>query len=114
MIRFGIYGVDFVFHAPRRHVHFAADNGLDALLFARFVKIDRPEQHAVIRDRAGGLPQGLYRGGQLGNLTFAVEQTVFGMDVQMYEIGHNVPFLYNKNEKNTGSNGRAGGENGCT
>ena len=43
----------------RRHVHLAADDGLDVVTSRRFVELDGPEEVAVIRHTHGGHPQGL-------------------------------------------------------
>ncbi len=65
-----------------------ADDGLDARRFARFVKLDGAVHAAVVGEgqrvhttRFGRLDQPL-------DVRLAVEQAVFGMDVQVGEVGH--------------------------
>ena len=73
----------------RRHVRFDADDRLDPLGLALFVKLVGPEAVPVVRDRHGLLVLGLGLGHELLDLHGPVEHRVFGVDVQMREVfGH--------------------------
>ena len=70
------------------HIHFAAKDGLDAIIFAALEKIRSPKQVAVVGDGAGGHAKILGAGAQILDADGAVKQAVFGMAMQMNEIGH--------------------------
>ena len=70
----------------RRHVNFAADDGFQAALHGRFVKLHRAKQVSVVGDGHRGLFQ--LRGAvhQPRHLTGAVEQTVIRMKMKVNKI----------------------------
>ena len=67
--------------ASGRHIHLAADDGLDPLRFAGAVEVDGAVHDAMVRDGAGSLPHPLDHLGQVTDAAGAVQQAVFGMDV---------------------------------
>ena len=64
-------------------VDLAADDGLDALLFALFVELHAAEHDAVVRDSQRLHAQFLGAGDELVDARGAVQQAVFGMYVKM-------------------------------
>ena len=64
-------------------IDLAADDGLDALLFALFVELHAAEHDAVVRDGQRLHAQFLGAGDELVDARSAVQQTVFGMYVKM-------------------------------
>ena len=85
--------VGFVAHGtveapPGRDVRLAAQNGREPHLARRVVKLHRAVHHAVVRQR-DGRRSGLRRpAAKLVDSAGAVEQRVFGVDVQMDELIH--------------------------
>ena len=75
----GIQLIDPVKARPRRHIKLAADDGLDAGLFCRLVKIHAAIHDAVVRDGAGRLPQLLEPLHQRVDAAGAVQKAVFRM-----------------------------------
>ena len=69
-------------------VDLAAENGLDADLGALLGEIGRAVHVAVIGDGAGGHAEVLGAVAQVLEADGPVQQAVFGMAVQMHEIGH--------------------------
>ena len=69
-------------------VNLAAENGLDAEILAGRVEIGRAEHVAVVGDGAGGHAVILGAGAEILDADGAVQQAVFGMAMQMDEIGH--------------------------
>ena len=70
-----------VVHRPRSRIHLAADDWLDARLFAGFIEIDHTEHGAMISNGARIHPEPLHIFRQLGDPAHPVEQAVFSMDV---------------------------------
>ena len=88
---FTVRPVNLVEAGAGRHIGFTAENRLDPGLFRLFIKFHQAVHDAVIGHGDRLLPQ---RGGPLNQsrkAAGAVEQTVFAVDMQMYE-GH-PPFL---------------------
>ena len=80
-------GAGFFEPRPRRYIHFAADDGLDAGLRGLEVKIEGAEKVAVVRDSDSGhaeingfFDQAIERAGP-------VKEAVFGVEVKVDEIG---------------------------
>ena len=67
-------------------IDFAADERLHAFGFGGVEKIDRPEQHAVVGQRHGGLAQLRHAADQAVDAAGAVEQAVVAVDMQVDEI----------------------------
>ena len=77
----------FVEPALRRHVEFAADDGLDPGLVSLLVEINGSVHVAVVRDGHGGhlvVPCHLE---EIGKADGTVEETVLGVEVEVDEIG---------------------------
>jgi len=72
---------------PWCHIHFAADDGLDAGLGGFEVKIEGAEEVAVVRDCDRGHAEinGFFD--QAIERTGPVEEAVFGVEVKVDEIG---------------------------
>ncbi len=87
-----VEAVLLVMPGARGDVDLAADDGLDARGAAGLVEGHRPVHHAVVGDRQGTLPQFFGALRQLLDAAGAVEQRIFGMDVEMDE-GHRITFL---------------------
>lgn len=85
-------------------VDLAAEYGLDAEVLAGSVKIGRAEHVAVIGDGAGGHTVILGAGAEILDADRAVQKTVFGMTMQMHEIGHER--LLRRNERRASCCGR--------
>ena len=64
-------------------VHFAADDWFDPLVPRRLVKIDRPVQHPVVRDRQGRELQVMGLVHQPVEPASAIKQRVLGVQMQM-------------------------------
>ncbi len=77
--------------AARGKIHLAADDRLDAGLARLFVKLDGPEQGAVIGGRHGRHAVGGGSFDQIVDADRPVQQAVLGVDVQMNEVGHRCP-----------------------
>ena len=87
--RFPVQIVGLVKAGAWGHIDFAADDGLDPGFFGGAVKIDHAEHGAVIGDGAGRLAQLLQPFHQTLDPAGAVQETVFGMNVQVHEsFGH--------------------------
>ena len=69
-------------------VDLAADDGLDAEVLAGQEELGRAEQVAVVGDGAGGHAEILGAGAEILDADGAVEKAVFGVAVQVHEIGH--------------------------
>ena len=67
--------------AFRRHIDFAADDGLHALGLAGAVKVDHAVHHTVIGDGDGVLPHGFDQFRQITDAACAVQQAEFRMDM---------------------------------
>ena len=74
-----------------RRVQFAADNVFYPFLYALFGKIQTRVHIPVIGDCAGVDPVLMQMIDQIVHARRAVEQTVFRMQMSMYEVGHNYP-----------------------
>ena len=75
--------------AVDRLVGLHADQRADALLLAGAEELDRAVHHAVIGQRQGRLAEALGFLDQVFDAPKAVEQRVFGVDVQMDKVvGH--------------------------
>ena len=86
--------------AAGRHVDLAAEDGLDPGLLGRVVKNQRAVEVAVVGDGRGGRAEG---GGGLDQIADAdgpVEEAVFGVAMQMDEIGHGSRHPREKMERN--------------
>ena len=71
---------------PRRgEIGFHAQDRLDARAFGGAIEVDHREHRAVIGQRQGRHPQLRALRHQVGDAAQAVEQRVFGMDVQVNE-----------------------------
>jgi hypothetical protein len=68
------------------NIHFAADNGFDVAFFRRVIKLDGPEQVAMVRHGDGGHFQGRGPVHELADFASPVKKTVISMKVQMNEI----------------------------
>ena len=75
---------------PRSKINLAADDGMDALCLCLFVEPDSTIHNTVIGDGDRIHPQFLCAAYELLDPTRAVQQTVFGMHMQMGK-GHSVP-----------------------
>ena len=73
-----------------RDVNFATDNRLDVAFLRRLVKINQPVQGAVIRYRQRFHAETFCRVEQVADSRRAVEQAVFGVNVQMREVRNNL------------------------
>jgi hypothetical protein len=69
------------------HVHLAAEDGLDLLLLAGLVELDRAEHVAMIGEGHGAHPLGLGARHQVLDLERAIEQRVLRVDVEVDELG---------------------------
>ncbi len=74
-------------HGAGCHVGFQPDDGLDADLLRSVVKLDHTEHGAVVGDGEGGHVHLFGTLDQLLDITEAVEEGVFGVDVEVGE-GH--------------------------
>ena len=76
--------------APRRHVELGPEERLDSGLFAGQVKVDGPEQVAVVGEGQRGEAELLGPGDELVQLGRAVQEAVLRVDVQVDEVrmGH--------------------------
>ena len=70
----------------RCHIYLTADYGLNALLFAGFVKCYRAVHDSVVSKGAGSMTRTFCGSGYLRNTAGAVKQAVFAVQMQMYEI----------------------------
>lgn len=87
----GVAGGAGVFeaHALLGYVDLAAHNGLEFGLFGGLVKDQVPVHVAVVGDGRGRAAEVRGRGDQILDADGPVEEAVFGVAVQMDEIGHN-------------------------
>ena len=81
MVVLAVGTVHLIRHGASRHVHLATDDGLDALLFALFVKVDDTVHRTVVGDGQGRLTQLLGASHQPRNTAGAVQQRIFGVYV---------------------------------
>ena len=81
--RLVVHAVDAVLHPARGDIDLAADHGVQPGGLAGAVEIDHAVHHAVIGDGDGRLPERLGALDELPDAAGAVEQAVFGVDVQM-------------------------------
>ncbi len=72
--------------AGRRHVHLAADDGLDPLLAGQGVEVHRPEEVAVVGHGQGRHPVLLGLGHQLVELAGPIQERVLRVQMQVHEI----------------------------
>src|ERR1700737_4229461 len=70
----------------RRHIHFAADDRLDAALLRFKIKLHRAIKNAVIGERDSRHSEFGCRGDDVADAASAVEQRILAMNVQMNEI----------------------------
>ena len=87
---FTVNAVHLVKAGARRDVDLTADNRMDARRLCRLVEVDHPVHDAVIRDGNRRLANLLDTLHQPLDPTGAVEQTVFGMQMQM-DKSHSAP-----------------------
>ena len=71
------------------HIYLAPDNRMNSLFFGFFIKVYHPEHHAVIGDGNRSLSPFLNRPHQILDAAGAVQQTIFGMQVQMCKAHKN-------------------------
>jgi len=91
----GVFAVDAVLLVGERaggHIDLAADDGLHARLAAGAVKRHRAVHDAVVRDGQRVLTQLFGAPGQLADAARAVQQAVFGMDMEMDKGHGDAPF----------------------
>ena len=86
MILFAVAGLTFQAGAGR-HVHFAADDGLDALGAGRLVKLNHPVHRPVVGDGEGREFQRVRPVHQLVQTARPVEERVLGVQMQMDKVG---------------------------
>ena len=84
----------FVEPAARGHVAFAADDRLDAGLFGSLIKLDRAEHGPVVGHCHGRHTLFLHVVHQTRDAAGAVQQAVFGMQMQMGEWHSGASFLF--------------------
>ena len=87
MINIASPAAGFLFQpAAGRDIHFAADDGLDALFTGRLVKINRAIEHAVVGDGQRGKFQfmGLFH--QPVQTAGAIEQRILGVQMEMNKV----------------------------
>ncbi len=70
------------------HVEFASQDRLDALGLGRIEKVHRPVDVAVVRHGDGLLAERRDAINELVDVAGAVEEGVFGMQMEMGEFGH--------------------------
>ena len=78
--------VDLIEPGAGGNVDFAADDGLDARFFGRFVKLHTAVHDAVVGAGDGRLPALLHAVHQLVDAAGTVQQAVFRVDMEMDEI----------------------------
>ena len=81
-----VYTGLFVLVGSRRDIRLYAEDGLDSVRLALHVEVGDPVHHAVVGDGEGGhlhLRRPLY---EVGEAIRAVEQTEFGVAVDMDEV----------------------------
>ena len=79
----------------RCHIYLTADYGLNALLFAGFVKCYRAVHDSVVCKGAGSMTRTFCSSRYLRNTAGAVKQAVFAVQMKMYEIRHlGAPFVF--------------------
>ncbi len=78
--------VDFIVPRTGGHVHFAPDDGLNTGRHGGVVELDAAVHNAVVGDGHGGLAQLLDALEQPVDAARAVQQTVFGVQVQVCEL----------------------------
>ncbi len=110
-----LLGVMFL-HRAGRQVGFQPDDGLDAGLLGGVVELDHAEHGAVVGDGQGRHVHLLGALDQLLDVREAIQQGVFGVDVQVGEgHGSQVNVKFSQHERmNWGTRMREKGGNGCT
>jgi len=76
----------------RGHVDLAAHDGLEPEVLGSEVEVQGPEEIAVVGDRCRALTEGHGAGTHVPHLDRPVQKAVFGMAVQVHEVGHNLSF----------------------
>jgi len=88
IVAFAVLGLAGLFETRLFHeVHFATDQGLDALVLGRLVELDRAKHVSMVRQRDGLHAQLGRARHQAVDLTRAIEQTVVGVEMEMDETG---------------------------
>ena len=78
----------------RGNVDLTADNGLDACFFARFIKLHHTVHSAVVGNGDSVVSAFGSACGDIRNTACAVQQTVFAVQMQVYEfVSHEISFL---------------------
>ena len=78
-----VQGMLLLPQGARRHIDLTADNGLDAGRLAGLIEGHRAVHHAVVRHGEGGHPQLPGALSHPVDAAGAVEQGIFGMDMEM-------------------------------
>ncbi len=76
------------------HVEFASQDRLDALGLGCIEEVHRPVDVPVVRHRDGLLAQRGDAVNELVDVASAVEEGVFGVQMEMGEFGHGLPLFY--------------------
>ncbi len=78
--------VDLIETGAGGNVDFAPDDGLDARLFGRLIKLHAAVHHAVVGTGNGGLAALLHPIHQLIDAACAIQQAVFRMDMEVGKL----------------------------